>query len=50
METYSENRQTAGSRNAGAGSSPWVTGDQGEWPDLGHTRAHSEGPVCNDLK
>ncbi len=50
MEVYLGNRQIAGSHNAVAGSFPQVTGDRGVWPSLGHTRADSEEPVCNDLE
>lgn len=50
MDVYLGNRQTAGSRNAVAGSFPWATGDRGGWPNLEHTRVRNVEPVCNDLK
>lgn len=50
MGVYLGNKQTAGSHNAMAGSFPWAIGDRGGWPNLGHTRARSEEPVCNDLE
>jgi len=50
MGVYLGNKQTAGSRNAMAGSFPWAIGDRGGWPNLGHTRARNKEPGCNDLE
>lgn len=50
MGVYLGNKQTAGSRNAMAGSFPWAIGDRDGWPNLVHTRARNKEPVCNDLE